>query len=59
MNPESLNNNANNQDKEPLLEELGAINEELRDNTTGNTLSDEAVEAKERRKKELEALLEE
>jgi len=51
MNPEKM------PDKETLLQELEAVNDELIENNASNRLSDEAVAAKEERKRELEALI--
>jgi hypothetical protein len=53
------NPDTNNESNEPLLEELESINNELIANNASNTLSNEALEAKLERKREIEATLEE
>lgn len=58
MNPEGMEGGAERQpDKELLMQELETINNELVDNNASGILSDEALEAKEARKREIEEMI--
>ncbi|MEX0933201.1 MAG: hypothetical protein WDZ74_00465 [Candidatus Paceibacterota bacterium] len=60
MNPENMGGPIGSPEEEEmgrLVEERGALNEELMQNAAGGTLSDEAIEAKQRRIEEIDAVL--